>query len=79
MNLKTRVQEIVAENIETDEEVKLESDLREDLGVDSLGTLILVDALEDEFSLQINPDDFREVETVADIVKRLEEEGVDSD
>ena len=79
MDLKTRVQEIVAENRETDEEVKLESDLREDLGVDSLGTLILVDALEDEFSLQINPDDFREVETVADIVKRLEEEGVDSD
>lgn len=79
MNLKTRVQEIVAENIEADGEVKLESDLREDLGVDSLGTLILVDALEDEFSLPINPDDFREVETVADIVKRLEEEGVDSD
>ncbi len=79
MSLKTKVQEIVQENIETDGELTLESNLREDLGVDSLGTLILVDALEDEFSLQINPDDFREVETVADIVKRLQEEGVDSD
>jgi len=50
-----------------------------DLGVDSLGVMEIVAAVEDSFKLTIPDDALREVETVADVAvaieSRLEREG----
>jgi acyl carrier protein len=66
-----RVISIVKSNIERRYEVKPESRLTEDLGVDSLSVLIIINELEDEFSITIDEDDSLKMKTVSDIVERL--------
>lgn len=60
-------------------EVKETSDLVADLGIDSLGVMEILEALEDKFTLKIPDEALREVETVADVAaqieSRLEREG----
>ncbi len=56
----TRVQKIVAEQLEVDKsEVKPEANFANDLGADSLDTVELVMALEEEFDIEI-PDEAAE-------------------
>ena len=56
----TRVQKIVAEQLEVkDHEVKPEDNFANDLGADSLDTVELVMALEEEFDIEI-PDEAAE-------------------
>lgn len=49
-----------------------ESLLREELGLDSLGTVDLMIQLEDQFGISIEPDDFGSLRTVADVVQLIE-------
>ncbi len=49
-----------------------QSALREELGLDSLGTVDLMIQLEDEFGVSIEPDDFGSLRTVADVVLLIE-------
>lgn len=53
--------------------ITLESRLIEDLLVDSLDKLMILSALEDEFSIAISEDDFADIVTVNDIVEKLKE------
>ncbi len=56
-NIEQRVKKIVAEQLGKDEaEIKNESSFVNDLGADSLDTVELVMALEDEFGIEI-PDE----------------------
>ena len=63
----------------TGAEISDTSHLVADLGVDSLGVMEIVAAVEDSFKLTIPDDALREVETVADVAvaieSRLEREG----
>jgi len=68
-----KIIEIVEENIEKNCEVSLESHLIDDLGVDSLGIVILMNAFEDEFSIEIPDGAFKEINTVQDILVRIKE------
>ncbi len=45
--------------------------LREELGLDSLGTVDLMIQLEDEFGISIEPDDFSSLSTVGDVVSLI--------
>lgn len=74
MNLEEKVIEIVAENIESDHMVKIDSNLREDLEIDSLGVVILINALEDEFDIEIDDEAFKSIVSVKDMVTKLEKE-----
>ena len=59
-NIEQRVKKIVAEQLGKDEaEIKNESSFVNDLGADSLDTVELVMALEDEFGIEI-PDEYAE-------------------
>ena len=71
MSIEEKVISIVEDNLETQCEVKLKSRLREDLGVDSLSTLMIIYELEDEFFITIEEDDSREMKSVSDIVGQL--------
>lgn len=55
------------------EEVKLESRFIEDLGADSLDTVELVMALEDEFGIEIPDDDAEKAKTVGDVINYLDD------
>ncbi len=65
-----RVKEILAEELSLElDEIKDDSDIREDLGADSLDMVQLVMSLEDEFDLEIENDEIQSVTTVEGIVE----------
>jgi len=64
-DIEQRVKKIVAEQLGTDEAtVKNESSFIDDLGADSLDTVELVMALEEEFDTEIPDDDAEKITTV---------------
>lgn len=63
--IEDRVKKIVAEQLGVDlEEVKTESSFVDDLGADSLDTVELVMALEEEFETEIPDDEAEKITTV---------------
>jgi acyl carrier protein len=64
-NIEKRVKKIVAEQLGVNEaEVKLESAFVDDLGADSLDTVVLVMALEEEFECEIPDEEAEKITTV---------------
>ncbi|MDD2407262.1 MAG: acyl carrier protein [Tepidiphilus sp.] len=64
-NIEQRVKKIVAEQLGVNEaEIKNESSFVEDLGADSLDTVELVMALEEEFECEIPDEDAEKITTV---------------
>ena len=69
-----KVREIICEQFELDEEdVTLETNIREDLDADSLDLVDLVMTFEDEFKTEVPDEVIEEIKTVGDIVKFIEE------
>ncbi|MDY6940447.1 MAG: acyl carrier protein [Cyanobacteriota bacterium] len=73
-DILTKVTKIVAEQLEVEaSEVKAESNFVNDLGADSLDTVELVMALEEEFDIEI-PDEAAEgITTVQEAVNYIQE------
>ena len=71
-----KVKDIIAEElgIESDE-IKLESNLTEDLGADSLDAIELIMAVEEAFDVEIADSDAASIKLVSDIVTYLENAG----
>jgi acyl carrier protein len=68
-NIEQRVKKIVAEQLGVSEaEVKNESSFVDDLGADSLDTVELVMALEEEFECEIPDEDAEKITTVQQAV-----------
>ena len=64
-NIEQRVKKIVAEQLGVNEaEVKVESSFVDDLGADSLDTVELVMALEEEFNCEIPDEEAEKITTV---------------
>lgn len=72
MELETEVISIIKESINYNFDIKLTDRLIEDLGIDSLEKLILVDNIEEKYSIMVeDEDEVKNLETVADIVELL--------
>ena len=71
MKLEAKVLSIISDNIDFDQEIKLDDHLLNDLHVDSISMLMIINELEYVFEIQIDEDDIKEVEYVSDIVDRL--------
>lgn len=72
-SIEERVKKIVAEQLGVkEEEVKNEASFVEDLGADSLDTVELVMALEEEFEVDIPDDDVAGLKTVGDAISYIE-------
>lgn len=73
-DIADRVKKIVIEHLGVDEgKVKLEASFIDDLGADSLDTVELVMAFEEEFSVEIPDDAAEKIQTVGDAVKFIQE------
>ena len=65
MNTTERVQKIVCEQLGVSvQEVKLKTTFIEDLGADSLDTVELVMAFEEEFKIEISDEEAEKIQTV---------------
>lgn len=68
-----KIRKIIASELMIEEsEITLSSDIKDDLGADSLSLVDLVMALEDEFGLEIPDESLDSVRTVEDVVKYIE-------
>ena len=71
---EAKVKEIIINELGVDpEKVTSEASFVEDLGADSLDTVELVMAFEEEFGVDIPDEDAEKIETIGDAVKYIEE------
>ena len=74
MNIDEKVKDIISEQLGVKkEEIKPESSFIDDLGADSLDTVEVVMALEEEFGIEIPDEDAEKITTVGDAIKYIEE------
>jgi acyl carrier protein len=74
MSVEAKVQGIIAEQLGVDEkEVTELASFIDDLGADSLDTVELVMAFEEEFDIEISDEDAEEITTVADAIRYITE------
>jgi acyl carrier protein len=73
-SLETKVKEIIINELGVDpEKVTSEASFVEDLGADSLDTVELLMAFEEEFGVDIPDEDAEQMRTVGDAIKYLKE------
>jgi len=71
-----KVKQIIAEELGIEEdEIKLESDLADDLGADSLDAIELIMEIESQFDVEIADNEATKMKSVGDIVAFLESQG----
>ncbi|MEE8317561.1 MAG: acyl carrier protein [Candidatus Omnitrophota bacterium] len=74
MAVAEKVKSIIAEQLGVkQEEVTPEASFIDDLGADSLDTVELVMALEEEFGIEIPDEDAEKITNVSDVVKYIEQ------
>ena len=72
--VEERVKDIIVEQLGVNpEQVTLSASFIEDLGADSLDTVELVMAFEEEFSVEVPDEDAEKLQSVGDVVKYIEE------
>lgn len=72
MDIEKKVKEIIVEQLGVAEEEVIENaSFIEDLGADSLDTVELVMALEEEFDIEIPDDDAEKIITVTDAISYI--------
>ena len=74
MSVEERVKKIIVEQLGANaDEVAAESAFVDDLGADSLDTVELVMAFEEEFDIEIPDEDAEKIATVGDAIRYIEE------
>jgi acyl carrier protein len=72
--LLSKVKEIISDKLMLDaDEVSESSSFVDDLGADSLDTVELIMAFEDEFDIEISDEDAEKISTVGEAIAYLEE------
>lgn len=65
-----RIVEIIQEQLNIDDvEINEDTSFKDDLGVDSLDLLELVMAFEEEYNIELNPEELEGITTVGDIME----------
>lgn len=74
MAVQEKITEIIVEQLGVKpEEVTPEASFVDDLGADSLDTVELVMALEEEFGIEIPDEDAEKIQTVGDAIRYIDE------
>ena len=73
-SISEKVKDIIVEQLGVNpEQVTEAASFIEDLGADSLDTVELVMAFEEEFSIEVPDEDAEKIQTVGDVVKYVED------
>ena len=69
-----KVKDIIVKELMVDEsEVTMDTDIREELGADSLALVDLAMTIEDEFEVEITDEAIEEIKTVGELVDYLKD------
>lgn len=71
MTLEEKVIKILQTNGEVKTKITLNSELEEDLGIDSFAMIMIINVLEDEFGISIQTEALTDLKTVDDLIKKL--------
>ena len=72
-----RLKEIILERLNLGEmEITEDTNFKDDLGADSLDLFELVMAFEEEYGIEIPTEELEGIETVGDIIKTMQDNGV---
>jgi acyl carrier protein len=72
--IEQRVKEIIVNQLNVNEEqITPTASFLDDLGADSLDTVELIMAFEEEFSVEVPDEDAEKLQTVGDVIKYIEE------
>ncbi|MCP4846940.1 MAG: acyl carrier protein [Verrucomicrobiaceae bacterium] len=75
-NIEEKVKDIIVEQLSVDaEKVKPEAKFIEDLGADSLDTVELVMAFEEEFGIEVPDEEAEKLTSVGDVIRYIEGSG----
>ena len=75
-SIEEKVKEIIVEQLGVNpEQVTPQAKFIEDLGADSLDTVELVMAFEEEFNVEVPDEEAEKLQTVGDVVKYIEDKG----
>ena len=71
---RTKVIELIVEQLDADvEKISNDDSFMDDLGADSLDTVELIMAFEEEFDIEIPDEDAENIRTVGDVLEYLED------
>ena len=69
-DIATQIRTALAQHLKRDvSKIRIEDDLRDDLGLDSLSMIELLFKIEEAFDLEIPNDDLSKINTVGDVVE----------
>jgi acyl carrier protein len=72
-----KIKSLLAQQVDINpDDVKPEASFQDDLGIDSLDLFEMVMSLEDEYGVEIPPEDLEKIVTVADIIEYLSAKGI---
>ena len=74
MEILAEIRRVFSGELEIPEPVELRHELAKDLGVDSMGAIVLAVGLEDRFRVKLSDEDAAAVVTVQDLVERRSSE-----
>ena len=72
MDTLEKIISIIHQTTNFKDKIELKNHLKNDLYLDSFDMLMLIHAIEDNYSIQIDEEELKNIETVEDIVQRLE-------
>ena len=70
------IKEVLSEQLGIEENIKLESKLKEELGIDSLLAVELSILLENKYDIDIKEEELAKLVTIKDVIDLLETKGV---
>ena len=74
MSVDAKIKEVIVDLLGVEEsEINMDTDLREDLGADSLDFTEIVMELEEEYGFEADETKLLEIKTFGDVVKYIEE------
>jgi acyl carrier protein len=69
-----KIKEIIMEQLQVEEsEITMDTNLMKDLSADSLDAVEIIMAIEDEYGIEIPDEEAETIQTVADLVKFVED------
>ena len=79
METLEKVISIIIEHKEGSQDLTPDTNLKNDLGIDSFDTVMIMNAIEDEFSIELIGSDFENIKTASDIATLLNEKYLKND